>query len=115
MANAEHQARKASTRRGRVLTTIPRLLQLDLKSHTKTARMNHFNVTELSTSADLEILRNRAQNQNLWRKGVDAIIEEYKRKWDDRESKRPRYNPAAVTQGGGRQAVVCRGLGRPPG
>ena len=65
--------RKAS-RRGRVLTTIPRLLQLDLQSLSKTARQNHFNVTELSTGTDLEILRNRAQNQQLWRKGVDAIM-----------------------------------------
>ena len=48
-------------------------------------------------------------------KGVDAIIEENKRKWDDRENKRPRYNLAAASQGGGRQTVARRGPGRPPG
>jgi len=37
-------------------------------------------IYELSTDTDLEILRNRAQNQQIWRKGVDAKIEEYKRK-----------------------------------
>ena len=79
-------------------------------------RQNHFNVTELSTGTDLEILRNRAQNQQLWRKGVDAIIEEYKRKWtEERENKRTRYNPAAASQGGGRQRAARRGPGRPPG
>ena len=57
--------------------------------------MNHFNVTELLTATDLEIIRNRAQNKQLWRKGVDAIIEEYKKKWNDREDKRTRYNQAA--------------------
>jgi uncharacterized integral membrane protein len=71
--NTNTNRRKAS-RRGRVLTTTPRLLQLDLQSLTKTARMNHFNVTEQSTGNDLEILRNRAQNQYLWRKGVDDAI-----------------------------------------
>ena len=87
MTNAD-PVRKAS-RRGRVLTAIPRLLQLDLLSLSKTARQNHFNVPELSTGTDLEweILRNRAQNQILWRKGVDAIIEDYKRKWTERENK----------------------------
>jgi len=45
-------------------------------------------------------------------KGVDAIIEEYKRKWDERENKRLRYNQAAASQGGGRRAR--RGPGRPP-
>ena len=45
---------------------------------------------------------------------VDAIIEEYKRKWTGRETKRARYNPAAASQGGGRQRVR-RGPGRPPG
>ena len=111
MTNAE-PVRKAS-RRGRVLTTIPRLLQLDLLSLSNTARMNHFNVTELSKGTELEILRNRAQNQQLWRKGVDAIIEEYKRKWTGRETNRARYNPAAAL-GGGRQRAR-RGPGRPPG
>ena len=57
-------------------------------------------------------MRNRAQNQQLWRKGVDAIIEEYKRKWTERENKRARYN---LAQGGGRQAVARRGPGRPRG
>jgi len=77
--------------------------------------VNHFNVTELSTGADLEIMRNQAQNKRLWRKGVDAIIEEYKKKWNGREEKRTRYNPAAASQGGGRQTEARRGPGRPLG
>ena len=110
ITNAE-PVRKAS-RRGRVLTTIPRLLQLDLQSLTKTARMNHFNVNELMTGTDLEKLTHKAQNQHLWRKGVDAIIEEKKRKWNERENKKTRYNPA---QEGERQGVARRGPGRPKG
>ena len=72
-------------------------------------------VTELSTGTDLEKLRRRAQNQELWRKGVNAIIEDYTRKWIERENKRTRYNPEAASQGGGRQAVARRGPGRPRG
>ena len=104
-----------ASRRGRVLTTVPRLLQLDLQNLSKTAQMDHFNVTELSTDTDLEILRNRAQSQQLWRKGVDAIIEEYKTKWAERENKRTRYKPAVWAQGGGRQTAGRRGPGYPPG
>jgi hypothetical protein len=74
--------------------------------------MNHFNVNELMTGTDLEKLRHKAQNQHLWRKGVDAIIEEKKRKWNERENKKARYNPA---QGGERQGVARRGPGRPRG
>ena len=103
---------RKTSRRERVLTTIPRLLQMDLQSLTKTARMNHFNVNELMTGTDLEKLRRKAQNQHLWRKGVDAIIEEKKRKWNERENKKTRYNPA---QGGERQGVARRGPGRPRG
>jgi len=80
MTNAE-PVRKAS-RRGRVFTTIPRLLQL-LQSLSTTARLNLFTVTELSTGADLVKQRLRAQNQLLRRKRVNAIIEEYKRKWTE--------------------------------
>jgi hypothetical protein len=58
--------------------------------------MNHFNITELSTGADLEILRNRAHNQDLWRKGVDAIMEEYKRKWTERENKSSNSNTIII-------------------
>ena len=50
MTNAE-PVQKAS-RRGRVLTTVPRLLQLDLQSLSTTARLNLFTVTELSAGTD---------------------------------------------------------------
>ena len=63
--------------RGRVLTTIPRLLhQLELQSISYIVRMNHFNVNELSTGTDLEILKNWAQNQQLvWRKEGGSTVD----------------------------------------
>ena len=116
MNNLE-EVRKTS-RRGRVLTTIPRLLQLDLQRLSKTSCFNHFNIHELSRGTDLATLRLKAQNQQLWRKGVDAVTEAYKRKWNDRENKKTRYNPAVAQQGGGGQqggARRGRGRGRPRG
>ena len=116
MNNLE-EVRKTS-RRGRVLTTIPRLLQLDLQRLSKTSCFNNFNIHELSSGTDLATLRLKAQNQQLWRKGVDAVTEAYKRKWNDRENKKTRYNPAVAQQGGGGQqggARRGRGRGRPRG
>jgi len=109
ITNAE-PVRKAS-RRGRALTTIPRLLQCDLKSLSDTARYNLFNIHELTKGNDLEILRHRAQNQQIWSNGVAAIVAKYKERWTIRENRRPRYIPTAVAQGGARQGD--RGRGRP--
>jgi hypothetical protein len=75
-------------------------------------RLNQFPVTELSTGklaqTYVEKLRHRAQNQQLWRKGVDAIIEEYKKKeWNERgENKRARFNPAAASQARRRTTIA---------
>ena len=42
-------------------------------------------------------------------------MKDYRRKWNNRENKRTRYNPAAASQGEGRQTVARRGQGRPTG
>ena len=70
--NNSELARKA-TRRGRLLTTIPRLLDKELKTLSDRARIDPFNVQALTTSHDLEILRLKAQNPNHWSNGVEAI------------------------------------------
>jgi hypothetical protein len=54
--NNSEPSRKA-TRRGRLLTTIPRLLDKELKTLLDRNRMEHFNVQRLTTVHDLEKLR----------------------------------------------------------
>jgi len=123
--NNSEPTRKA-TRRGRLLTTIPRLLDKELKALPDRNRMEHFNVQTLTTVHDLEKLRLKAQNRLLWSKGVEAVTNAYKQNWTKRENKKPRYNPeqeqvargGGVRRGrarGGREGTTGRrGRGRPP-
>ena len=91
--NNSEVTRKA-TRRGRLLTTIPRLLDKELKYLSDRAMIDHFNVNTLTTLHDLETLRLKAQIKNIWMKGVEAITIAYKQLWTTRENKKPhRYNP----------------------
>ena len=88
MAIKQHYRRKVeqtdiprkSTRRGRVLTTIPRLLQLDIKKLAKRASMD-----ELSTGTHLAILRKKAENRDNLKKGVKLIVEKEQQQWNDRD------------------------------
>lgn len=113
--NNSEVIRKA-TRRGRLLTTIPRLLDKELKFLSDQARIDHFNISTLTTSHDLEILRLKAQNRVNWMKGVEAVTSAYKQNWTKREEKKPhRYNPDYQQEargGGGRRGRERRGRGR---
>ena len=94
MAIKQHYRRKVeqtdiprkSTRRGRVLTTIPRLLQLDIKRLAKRASMEHFATNELSTGTHLAILRKKAENRDNWKKGVKLIVEKEQQQWNERDN-----------------------------
>ena len=67
---------RKSTNRGSVLTTIPRLLQLDLKKLSKCTSMNDFATNELSTGTHLAKLRRKADNRDNRKKGVNLLVEE---------------------------------------
>ena len=59
--------RRESTRRGRVLTTLPRLLQRDLREKlTAHERRVHFNVDDLENGRQLDILRMKAITRSRW-------------------------------------------------
>ena len=75
---------RKQTRRGRVLTTLPRLLHLDLEKLTEYDRRNLFAVTGLENGTQLVTLRAKAQNRQLWRKGINKLIEESTSFWDKR-------------------------------
>ena len=75
------------TRRGRVLTTLPRLLQRDLKDQlTIHERKVHFNVDELENGRQLEILRMTARSRHKWRDGVVTIVEKAHKRWTHRNA-----------------------------
>ena len=80
-------ARK-STRRGRVLTTIPRLLQLDIKKLAKRTKNEHFAIDEFKTGTDLAILRQKAGNRDKWKKGVNLLVEKERQLWNERDNKK---------------------------
>merc|ERR1711880_26142 len=78
---------RQSTRRGRVLKTLPRLLQRDLKEKlTAHERKVHFNVDDLENGRQLEILRMTARSRHKWRDGVDAIVEKANVRWTHRNT-----------------------------
>ena len=79
---------RKSTRRGRVLTTIPRLLQLDVKKLGKRTSKEHFAINELSTGTDLVLLRLKADNRDNWKKGVNLLVEKEQQLWNERDNKK---------------------------
>jgi exonuclease III len=79
--------KRKSTRRGRVLTTLPRLLQRDFRERlTENERRIYFNVTELDNGRHLSILRARAESRDHWRDGVAAIVKKEHRQWTKRNT-----------------------------
>ena len=83
------------TRRGRVLTTLPRLLQRDLREKlTVHERRTHFNVDDLENGRRIEILRRTAVNRSKWRRGVEAMVEKEHTRWTKRNTEKSRKRAA---------------------
>ena len=87
--------RRQPTRRGRVLTTLPRMLQRDLKEKlTAHERKTHFNVDDLESGRRLDILRMTAKSRDRWRSGVDMIVEKARMRWIERNTVKSRKRAA---------------------
>lgn len=83
------------TRRGRVLTTLPRLLQRDLREKlTVHERRTHFNIDDLENGRHIEILRRTAVNRSKWRRGVEAMVEKEHTRWTKRNTEKSRKRAA---------------------
>ena len=77
------------TRGGRVLTTLPRLLQRDLREKlTIHERRLYFNIDDLEIGRHMDILRRTAVNRSKWRSGVEAIVEKEYARWIKRNAVR---------------------------
>ena len=75
--------------RSRCLTTVPRLLQRDLKQFSNTDRTNFFGgAQKLSHGTDLAKLENLARNRGHWKKAVEKIREAAESKWHGKERNR---------------------------
>ena len=94
VATGTNKARKL-TRRGRVLTTLPRLLQRDLREKlTVHERRRHFNIDDLEGSRHIDILRRTAANRSKWRRGVEAIVAKEQARWIKRNTEKSRKRAA---------------------
>ena len=114
----ENQAEipRNKTRRGRLLTTIPRLLQLDIqKVKNSTQKLNLFGVKDLDCGSDLLLLKMKAENRVNWNK-ITKFMEEYeietwKTKNKVNSTQRAQRNELNNTANRG----TTRGRGRPRG
>ena len=94
VATGTNKARKL-TRRGRVLTTLPRLLQRDLREKlTVHERRRHFNIDDLEGSRHIDILRRAAANRSKWRSGVEAMVAKEQARWIKRNAEKSRKRAA---------------------
>ena len=90
--------RRQPTRRGCVLTTLPRLLQRDLMGRlTAHEHKAHFNVDDLEDGRSLEVLRVKARNRDRWRSGVDVIVGKERMRWIQRSTVKSRKRAAEKT------------------
>ena len=83
------------TRRGRALTTLPRLLQRDLRERlTAHERRARFSVYDLESGRRLSVLRMKAENRGRWRSGVEATVEKERMRWIQRSAAKSRKRAA---------------------
>jgi hypothetical protein len=91
---------RLATSRSKCLTTVPRLLQKDLRLLSKHDRSNFFaGVRWLSKREELVSLRRLAQNRPHWSKAVAKIVEAVHSMWKSKELERlakKRQNEAAA-------------------
>ena len=72
---------RARTRRGRLLTTIPRVLHLDMQLVGKARRLAMFGAEGLENGTDLSKLKLVAANREKWKRNVECLSAEAMRKW----------------------------------
>jgi len=78
---AQGEDPRARTRRGRVLTTVPPVLYLDMQLVGKARRAAMFGAAELETGTDLAKLKLVAANREKWKRNVECLCAEAMRKW----------------------------------
>ena len=72
---------RARKRRGRVLTTVPRVLHLDMQLVGKAKRAAMFGTEGLETGTDLAKLKLVAANREKWKRNVECLRDAAMKKW----------------------------------
>jgi hypothetical protein len=76
------EPRRAKTRRGRLLTTIARILDKDLKDFTRAA--HQFGTNQLTEGCHLKRLRESARNNGHWTRATESMQEEILKNWPEK-------------------------------
>ncbi len=133
------ELRRKKTRRGRLVTTIARILHMDLTDFAPHAA-HQFGTHELTQGSHLKLLRRSAENKDHWANATVMMKEADLEKWKERERERTNTRrtqnaraqravqqpeqpdpqpgiqaPTPVVLRMGGAAPVARGKGRPPG
>ena len=82
-----YTARECNTG-GTNITSIPKLIHLDIKKLPITKKFVTLEATDLGTTTQLELLRTTAKNREKWIKAVDTMVSNAERLWIRREVKR---------------------------
>jgi len=91
------EKRGDKTQRARALTTLPRLLQNDIRKLGTTQAMAHFNTSDLKTAQHLGLLWHTAQERDKWRKGTEAIVDKTYNNWKNKEAERRKEKYGLIT------------------
>ena len=99
------EAPRTKTRRGRVLTTIQRIMQLDLQKITPIKHRKHlFGTDDLNTGTNIQLLKIKAQNRTLWTNAVEALVKADAEAWTKRNrhasEKRKEFASRQLSRGG---------------
>jgi hypothetical protein len=78
---AQGEDPRARTRRGRALTTVPRVLHLDMQLVGKAKRAAMFGAEGLETGTDLAKLKLVAANRKKWKHNVECLRDAAMKKW----------------------------------
>ena len=73
---AQEKDPRARTRGGTVLTTIPRVLHLDMQLVGRTKRATVLGAEGLETGTDLAKVKLVAANREKWKRNVESLREE---------------------------------------
>ena len=72
---------RSKTRRGRILTTLPRILQLDLQKLQQNRRQEVFGASDFDNGTQLLQLQQKAQNRGLWRAAISELTQQEHKNW----------------------------------
>jgi K+/H+ antiporter YhaU regulatory subunit KhtT len=107
---------RVKTRRGRLLTTIPRLIQLDiLRIKKPKERRELLGTDNFNSGTNLSLLKKKAENRNKWKEIVDIMARYEELTWINRNKERKRLQNERRAINQENNTAQGRGRGRPRG